>query len=368
MVEKLRQAQALHFIEAFPEAQAFHVVLLTQEKRAIVVKPQCSRHELIENLQVWLCMKEVHFFIRPLLRSLVMVDLDHYSGDLEIVLRLCPRALVCTSSGSYQGWWTVSDTATRTAPWVMSKLTEALGGDTRSAKPTQQGRLPGSVNVKPGKGHTVYLLHSCVQNLDEKVFLGITSQDSLCIVGSEVTAVIKASARSATESNHKARDKVVSDRGGASSSCVPVKPPHDEGQLPHAMAGDSRPHLEPAQAAPCASAPISREQVENLVAEAFRKRFGYAEDDKHRVCSGWVVLGETEEKQEQPTKPSTPQKGGRGQKEEMQGKPTKLSTPTLGVGVGKQRKTLEKQRKPTQPSTLQGGGGGGLGKCFTFIY
>ena len=342
MVEKSQHSQALHFIEAFPEAHAFHVVLLTQEKRATVVKPQCSRQELLTNLQVWLSMKAVHFFIRPLLRSLVMVDLDDYKGDLDIVLRLNPRALVCTRPGNYQGWWTVSDTATRTATWVMSKLTEALGGDTRSAKPTQQGRLPGSVNVKPGKGQVVSLLHSSVQNLNEEVFLRITSKDSLRMVGDNVTAVAKAPPRSLNAPDHsradwcmccayfeknpkhsveqalvdmekkflaqrpnqtyyqtltvkKARDKVVwssvplllaRGSGGASSSGVPAKSPPDQGQQPHAEAGASRALIEPVAAAPPVSVAVSRQQVEELVADALRKRFGHVEEDKDRLCSG----------------------------------------------------------------------------------
>ena len=93
MAVKSQHAQALHFLEAFPEAEAFHVCLLTEEKRSIINKAQCSRYELIKNLPTWLTMQSVHFFIRPLLRSLVMVDLDEYKGDLDIVLRLNFRLL-----------------------------------------------------------------------------------------------------------------------------------------------------------------------------------------------------------------------------------------------------------------------------------
>ena len=171
----------------------------------------------------------------------------------------------------------------------------ALGGDTRSAKQTQQGRLPGSVNVKPGKGHVVYLLHSSVQNLDEAVFLEITSKDSLHIEGDIVSPVVKAPARSASGPDQsradwrmccsyfekypshsveraladlqkkflarrpnqgyyealtvrKARDKVVNADGGASSSSVPAKSPQDEAQLPHTEGVASRAPSEPEDA------------------------------------------------------------------------------------------------------------------------
>jgi hypothetical protein len=102
MVDKSQVSDALHFLEAFPEAQSFNVVCPTQEKRIVVNRERCSRHELNTNLQAWMAMTSVHFFIRPLLRSLVMVDLDDYKGNLATVLRLNPRAVVCTSPGNYQ--------------------------------------------------------------------------------------------------------------------------------------------------------------------------------------------------------------------------------------------------------------------------
>ena len=69
---------------------------------------------------------------------------------------LRPRALVRTSPGNYQMWLTLSDTcAAGTLLQITKDLTEALGGDRFSAKNTQQGRLPGSTNVKLGKGCVV---------------------------------------------------------------------------------------------------------------------------------------------------------------------------------------------------------------------
>ena len=151
MVHPGRMAAAMHFIEAFPEAQAFHVVLTTEEKRGVVNVSRCSRQELLRRLPGWMAMESVHFFLRPLLRGLVMLDLDKYKGDLDTVLRLRPRALVCTSPGNYQAWFMVNDNSTQTPPFVLHQLTIALDADKCSAKPTQQGRLPGSINVKPGK-------------------------------------------------------------------------------------------------------------------------------------------------------------------------------------------------------------------------
>ena len=188
-VDPGRMADAMHFIQAFPEAQAFNVVLTTEEKRGIISVSRCSRQELNRRLPVRMAMESVHFFIRPLLRGLVMLDLDKYKGHLDIVLRLRPRALLCTSPGNYQAWFMVNDNSTQTPPYVLHQLTIALDADTSSAKPTQQGRLPGSTNVKPGKCNIVQLMHSCVQNLDEEYFLTITKGQSLRLRGSKVEVV-----------------------------------------------------------------------------------------------------------------------------------------------------------------------------------
>lgn len=48
-----------------------------------------------------------------------------------------------------------------------------------SAKTTQVGRLPGSVNVKVGKGNHVLLLHSCLQNMNEQAFLQVVPDPKL---------------------------------------------------------------------------------------------------------------------------------------------------------------------------------------------
>lgn len=48
-----------------------------------------------------------------------------------------------------------------------------------SAKTTQVGRLPGSVNVKVGKGSRVLLLHSCLQNMNEQAFLQVVPDPKL---------------------------------------------------------------------------------------------------------------------------------------------------------------------------------------------
>ncbi len=121
-------AAALRFIDCFPEAAAWNVTLLTEEKRAIVAKPQCSRDALLKDLKGWLSMKAVHFFVRPLLNNVVMIDLDEFKGDMDVLVALQPRALVNTSPGNYQLWLTIPESlAGKTAPWITSELTEALG-------------------------------------------------------------------------------------------------------------------------------------------------------------------------------------------------------------------------------------------------
>ena len=50
-------ASALRFVDAFPETEAFNVTLLTEEKRSIIVKPQCSNATLLKELNTWLSME-----------------------------------------------------------------------------------------------------------------------------------------------------------------------------------------------------------------------------------------------------------------------------------------------------------------------
>jgi hypothetical protein len=203
---------ALRFVECFPEAEAFNVILLTEEKRTIHHRPRCSRQSLLSELPNWLKLKEVHFFIRPLLSSVVMVDLDGYKGDLETIVRLRPRALTSTSPGNYQAWFMVpSSLASKTAIWVTKQLTLSLGGDRNSAKEGQQGRLPGSLNVKPGKGGGVFLLHRQISYMCEKAFLEITAGTSIEIKGSEMQLVRKPPTRAQAQGSTVAVDRSADD-------------------------------------------------------------------------------------------------------------------------------------------------------------
>ena len=78
-------ASALRFLEAFPEATAYTVVLARSDtKEARVSRPQCSGEELRKNLGDWLKMPGVHFFIRPLMANLVMLDLDDFQFELDL--------------------------------------------------------------------------------------------------------------------------------------------------------------------------------------------------------------------------------------------------------------------------------------------
>ena len=73
-----------------------------------------------------------------------------------------------TSPGNLQAWLTVKDQLPgQNALWVTKELTRVFAGDKGSAKATQQGRLPGSTNVKVGKGNLTNLLHCQVQDMDD---------------------------------------------------------------------------------------------------------------------------------------------------------------------------------------------------------
>ena len=83
------------FLEVFPEAKAFSITIMTKDKdKTLINRPHCAKETLLKELPNWLGYQEHHFFIRPLLASLVMLDLDKYGGDIETLVRLKPRALV----------------------------------------------------------------------------------------------------------------------------------------------------------------------------------------------------------------------------------------------------------------------------------
>ena len=166
-------ADALAFIEAFPEASAFNVCILTTEKRPVFSQSRCSRDFLLKHLAGWLALYPVHIFVRPVIPRLIMIDLDNFNGAIDMLYRLNPRALVCTSSGNYQMWLVATDDiSVDNIPWITTRLTEVLRGDPRSAKPTQQGRFPGSRNVKKDKHQVVVLMQSAVQYMKQLTVLG----------------------------------------------------------------------------------------------------------------------------------------------------------------------------------------------------
>ena len=89
---------ALQFISVFPEAQCFNVTLLTEEKRFVVHEATCTRSKLLKELKNWLSIGSVHFFIRPLLSNVVLLDLDEYQGGFDVLLKLKPRISQLTLS------------------------------------------------------------------------------------------------------------------------------------------------------------------------------------------------------------------------------------------------------------------------------
>ena len=77
-----------------------------------------------------------------------MIEFLH--GSIEQLFDLQPRALTRTFAGSVQMWLVLPEHMPGKAALSVTKA--ALAGDPASAKEGQLGRLPGSVNVKPGKG------------------------------------------------------------------------------------------------------------------------------------------------------------------------------------------------------------------------
>ena len=176
---------ALAFLRSFPEASSYNILILSPDKQALVSRPQASPDMVQHNLSRWLEMPNVHVFVRPNVSKLVMVDADAFEGDIATLLALKPRCLAETSPRHYQLWLTLGNHLSGKASLQVTKdLSRALGADMASAKTTQVGRLPGSVNVKVGKGNRVTLLHSSLEDMDEQVYLRLVPDTALCFDGS----------------------------------------------------------------------------------------------------------------------------------------------------------------------------------------
>ena len=176
------ESEAIRFLQCFPDSQSFTVLVLTSEKKALISRPQASLTIVHQELPQWLRLPGVHIFIRPNLSNLCMIDLDNYAGSMEQLFALQPRALTRTSVGSLQMWLVLPEHMPGKAALSVTKaLTKALAGDPASAKEGQLGRLPGSVNVKPGKGCRVELLHGCLQDMCEPEYLKCTSEKALSL-------------------------------------------------------------------------------------------------------------------------------------------------------------------------------------------
>ena len=81
-----------------------------------------------------------------------------------------------TSPDNYQAWLTLGKSATsQDSLLVARELTERFRGDMNSVQTDQQGRLPGTTNIKDGKGCVAVLTHSERQNMDETSYLKLTS-------------------------------------------------------------------------------------------------------------------------------------------------------------------------------------------------
>ena len=131
-----------------------------------------SKTDLSLALPEWLKLHHTHTFIRTLLGRLVFLDLDQFEGSIDSLIALQPRCLTQTSPNNLQAWICLDETlSTKTSLFVQHELTKALGGDPGADTGFQQGRLPGSTNVKTGKNCAVRVLYSSLLNLGEARFL-----------------------------------------------------------------------------------------------------------------------------------------------------------------------------------------------------
>jgi len=108
----------------FSEELAFHVTCLSQDKKHCLVSRQIvGRQALIDALLQWLSLNQTHVFIRPLIGSLVFLDLDTWNGSIQSLIDLKARVVTCTSRTNYQAWFCIDHTLTaKTAAYVQKSL------------------------------------------------------------------------------------------------------------------------------------------------------------------------------------------------------------------------------------------------------
>lgn len=81
----------------------------------------------------------------------------------------------------------------KNAAAVTKQLQAAFGSDPHSTGPQQQGRLPGSLNAKPGKSCLVNVLHQSVTDICHEVLLRVTPRTQLRVESGSIVASQKPS-------------------------------------------------------------------------------------------------------------------------------------------------------------------------------
>jgi hypothetical protein len=148
-------AQAIQFLEAFPEAAAWKVVILDRDKQRKFLGPEMSCKEVRKHLGAWVQQRNAHVFVRPLIANLVFLDLDKFPIGQEhfgALVRLQPRAIVRTSNGNYQAWFTVPKACSAGDALLVSKaLTECFHADFGSVNYMVSHRSFVCSNICPSK-------------------------------------------------------------------------------------------------------------------------------------------------------------------------------------------------------------------------
>ncbi|CAK0800224.1 unnamed protein product, partial [Prorocentrum cordatum] len=172
---------------------AWHFTVLDEQKHCITNTPAMATDKLRAALKTFLGTHSAHVFVRPLLGNFVFLDLDDFTThnkDLTEVLSLKPRALVRTSPNKYQAWLILPESlASSQAPWAARAMPAHFKRDDRSLKATQQGRVPGSMNVKAGKGTVTELVHNTPgATLNEDAFFKMVPKQKVHIQGATVAS------------------------------------------------------------------------------------------------------------------------------------------------------------------------------------
>ena len=193
-----QQAAVRACAEAFPGV-LYRVTTLNSGKDRVVFN-QVINPRTVPPKKWW--REDCHVFFRPQGSAIVLLDFDSQrmepsarAGNFEILMRLRPRLVVRTSSENYQFWYCCppvnQELSFASAGHLQKVLARRTGCDIGSTDANQQGRWPGSNNVKTQPFFPVGVHHVTRDDMDTELAKKILEEDAYQTASSSTCDVVR---------------------------------------------------------------------------------------------------------------------------------------------------------------------------------